>query len=224
MREVLAARSDRDFVAASPPVRGRHAPRVSGWGRLAGGLARHPGTVAGGAVFAAAAAFIALNALSFQTARHPAPLFGDKPDRVDMRPAPKRVSVEPPSGVPVPPARPLPVSTPAPAPVTLTTPAPAAKPASQRDALGDLIRGGGEATGAVSRSPDLKPEPQRLVLSAQRALVKLGYAPLTADGLIGPATRSALERFERDRRLPVTGELGARTVRELAAQSGIPLE
>jgi peptidoglycan hydrolase-like protein with peptidoglycan-binding domain len=41
---------------------------------------------------------------------------------------------------------------------------------------------------------------------------------------MGPTTRQAIERFERERKIPVTGELGARTVRELAAQSGLPVE
>ncbi len=60
--------------------------------------------------------------------------------------------------------------------------------------------------------------------AGQRALVKLGFGPLKADGLMGPTTRQAIERFERERKIPVTGELGARTVRELAAQSGLPVE
>jgi peptidoglycan hydrolase-like protein with peptidoglycan-binding domain len=41
---------------------------------------------------------------------------------------------------------------------------------------------------------------------------------------MGPGTRQAIERFERDRRLPVTGEFTPRTVRELTAASGISVE
>ena len=67
-------------------------------------------------------------------------------------------------------------------------------------------------------------EPQRQVASAQRALQKLGYGPLKADGIFGQGTRQAIERFERDRRLTPTGELGPRTVRELSAQSDIRVE
>ena len=65
--------------------------------------------------------------------------------------------------------------------------------------------------------------PERIA-AAQRALNKLGYGPLKADGSIGPGTRQAIERFERDRRLAVTGEVGSRTARELASQSGLPVD
>ena len=47
--------------------------------------------------------------------------------------------------------------------------------------------------------------------AAQRALTKLGYGTLKSDGAIGPGTRQAIEKFERDRRLPVTGDLNSRT-------------
>jgi peptidoglycan hydrolase-like protein with peptidoglycan-binding domain len=70
----------------------------------------------------------------------------------------------------------------------------------------------------------MRAEPQRHVASAQRALLKLGYGPLKTDGIFGQETRQAIARFERDRRLTQTGELGPRTVRELSAQSGIRVE
>ena len=68
------------------------------------------------------------------------------------------------------------------------------------------------------------PENVRLVAAAQRALAKLDYLSSKPDGVLGPATRQAIERFEREHRLPVTGDLGPRTARELAATSGIPVE
>jgi hypothetical protein len=39
-----------------------------------------------------------------------------------------------------------------------------------------------------------------------------------------PETKDAIEKFERDRRLPVTGEMSDQVVRELAAVTGRPLE
>ncbi|RVU12599.1 peptidoglycan-binding domain-containing protein, partial [Methylobacterium oryzihabitans] len=63
--------------------------------------------------------------------------------------------------------------------------------------------------------------PDKDVAFAQRALVKLGYGPLAVDGVIGPGTRAALDRFERDRRL--TG-VSRGTLRELAARSGLTRE
>ena len=69
-----------------------------------------------------------------------------------------------------------------------------------------------------------KPDPTRTIAAGQRALVKLGYGPMKADGVMGPGTRQSIERFERERQLPVTGEFSGRTARELSALSGIPVE
>jgi hypothetical protein len=101
------------------------------------------------------------------------------------------------------------------------TPATPARPAPDRDPIGDLIR---SSEAPIPPAPVGRPEPQRIVAAGQRALAKLGYGALKVDGLMGPGTRQAIERFERDRRLPITGELGPRTARELAAQAGVPVE
>jgi hypothetical protein len=161
----------------------------------------------GGLVIVTAAGAIVVNALSFQSARHPAPFFGR-----DGAPAAGREQ-----GPPVPPSRP---------PVTSTAAlpqAPARAPA--RDPIADLIRGA-DTTGSASalRPAEGRPEPQRQIAAAQRALIKLGYGQLKVDGMFGQETRQAIERFERDRRLAPTGELGPRTARELSAQSGIRVE
>ncbi len=62
------------------------------------------------------------------------------------------------------------------------------------------------------------------IASAQRALDSLGYGPLTADGLYGPMTREAIERFESDQGLTVTGQLVPATAQALASESGIAIE
>lgn len=67
-----------------------------------------------------------------------------------------------------------------------------------------------------------KVEADDTVLAGQRALAKIGYG-VKVDGFYGPGTRQAIEAFERDKRLPVTGEFGPRTVRELASQAGIAI-
>ena len=91
------------------------------------------------------------------------------------------------------------------------------RPPPARDPIGDLIRAG--ETGSAAAKDSLAK-----VIAAQRALTKLGYGPIKNDGVIGPGTRQAIERFERDRKLAVTGELSPRTARALAAQSGIALD
>jgi peptidoglycan hydrolase-like protein with peptidoglycan-binding domain len=66
--------------------------------------------------------------------------------------------------------------------------------------------------------------PSKRIVSIQRALADFGYGQIKATGLYDPETRSAIEKFERDHRLPVTGQISDRFVRELAAMSGRPLE
>ena len=186
MREALAARSGRDFVTTGG------SPLAAGGKDVAAGLksallfvARRPAIVLGCTLLLAALTAVALNALAWQSARHPSPMFPRKGDPE------RRVAVAP----PLPPSRPPPA----------------------RDPIGDLIRAG--ETGSAAAKDSLAK-----VIAAQRALTKLGYGPIKNDGVIGPGTRQAIERFERDRKLAVTGELSPRTARALAAQSGIALD
>lgn len=66
--------------------------------------------------------------------------------------------------------------------------------------------------------------PSQRVLAIQRALSDFGYGQIKPTGTYDPDTRTAIEKFERDRRLPVTGQISDRFVRELAAMTGRPLE
>lgn len=64
----------------------------------------------------------------------------------------------------------------------------------------------------------------RQVIAIQRALSDYGYGPLKPTGIYDPETRAAIERFERDRKLPITGQISERVTRELVALMGHPLE
>jgi peptidoglycan hydrolase-like protein with peptidoglycan-binding domain len=66
--------------------------------------------------------------------------------------------------------------------------------------------------------------PSKRVLAIQRALADFGYGQIKPTGVYDPDTRTAIEKFERDHRLPVTGQISDRFVRELAAMTGRPLE
>jgi hypothetical protein len=66
--------------------------------------------------------------------------------------------------------------------------------------------------------------PSKRIVSIQRALADFGYGQIKVTGVYDPETRSAIEKFERDHRLPVTGQISDRFVRELAAMTGRPLE
>ena len=65
--------------------------------------------------------------------------------------------------------------------------------------------------------------PSARVIAAQKALNRLGYGPIKADGVMGLSTKKALEIFEKDRKMSVTGDLITPTRRVLANQSGIPI-
>ena len=62
------------------------------------------------------------------------------------------------------------------------------------------------------------------VVAIQRALTDHGYGQIKANGVLDGETRSAIEKFERERKLPVTGQVSPRLSRELAAVTGRPLE
>jgi len=66
--------------------------------------------------------------------------------------------------------------------------------------------------------------PSKRVLAVQRALADFGYGQIKPTGIEDADTRAAIEKFERDRKLPVTGTVSDRLVRELAAMTGRPLE
>jgi peptidoglycan hydrolase-like protein with peptidoglycan-binding domain len=66
--------------------------------------------------------------------------------------------------------------------------------------------------------------PTQQVLAVQRALADFGYGQIKPSGVYDLATKAAIEKFERDRRLPVTGVISEPLVRELSAVTGRPLE
>jgi hypothetical protein len=64
-------------------------------------------------------------------------------------------------------------------------------------------------------------EPIREVLFVQRALNKLGYGPIQPDGILGPATQQAVDRFAKDRKWPRQEGVSRRLVAELSEASGL---
>jgi hypothetical protein len=206
LREALA-RSDHDFVV-SAPARSRQPRKKSGNALALAGAAvmRKPGRMLAAVVFAGLLCGIVANALFFQTARHPAPIFKGP---VIVRPAT-------PQAVPMPPQRPLEkVIAPQPQNAVPVPPAligPRGADAA-KDQIGALLSGG-----VQSASSDATPR----IVAAQKALVKLGYV-VKSDGVMGAGTRKAIEMFEQSRKLPVTGELSPRVMRELSALSGVPV-
>ena len=193
-------------------------------------------TVAGALAFAAISAIIA-NALFLQAGRHPSPMFGS----VVAIPA---AALAPASPLP----RPRPVEAdasllepkpaePKPAEPKLAEPRPAEpKPA---DPLTNLVKATSAAPAASStivRPPapiplssrnETSTNPaagSRRVAAVQRALTQYGYGQLKPTGTVGTETQAAIQKFERERKIPVTGQMSDRLVRELTAVIGRPID
>lgn len=75
---------------------------------------------------------------------------------------------------------------------------------------------------AASGMVDEKGVPQSSdpIRRVQTVLAELGYLPGTIDGFLGQQTRDAIRQFERDRHLPVTGDVTEALMSELAKTSG----
>jgi peptidoglycan hydrolase-like protein with peptidoglycan-binding domain len=136
-------------------------------------------------------------------------------------PTPTRTATAPtPAAAPAPTRTAAATPTPPPAPTRAATPA--LTPAPARVAMPD--------SEAVPRPPapirtgSISAAPSKRIISVQRALADFGYGQVAPTGVIGAETKSAIERFERERKLPVTGQVSDRLVRELAAVTGRPLE
>lgn len=90
-----------------------------------------------------------------------------------------------------------------------------------------LVKGsGGGLVGAHGRKDPIADliGPSSKILAVQRALSEYGYGQIRPTGVFGPDTAAAIEKFERDRKLPVTGQMSDRLVRELATVTGRPLD
>jgi peptidoglycan hydrolase-like protein with peptidoglycan-binding domain len=86
--------------------------------------------------------------------------------------------------------------------------------------------------GAVPRPPaPIRSDPinealahSKRVLAVQRALAEYGYGQIKPTGVLDAETKGAIEKFERERKLPITGQVSDRVTRELAAITGRPLD
>jgi hypothetical protein len=121
---------------------------------------------------------------------------------------------------------------------TTTTPSPSPQPAVTAAIVEHSVRPATPSpspqpstTAALSSSNAMRPPASippltgaRRVAAVQRALTEYGYAQLKPTGTIGADTQAAIQKFEHDRKLPVTGQISDRMMRELAAMIGHPVE
>jgi Putative peptidoglycan binding domain len=180
--------------------------------------------VAGAFAFAAVIAVIA-NALFLQAGHHPSPMFGSvfaMPSASQLpRPRPfdadvaafeaKPAEIKPPESKPPEskPADPL-------ANMLKATSAP-------QTASSNLLRPPAPIP-ASSRADTIASSGSRRVAAVQRALTEYGYGQLKPTGTVGSDTQAAIQKFERERRIPVTGQMSDRLVRELIAMIGHPID
>ena len=78
----------------------------------------------------------------------------------------------------------------------------------------------GSAVVAATESSAPQALTSKTILSAERALQRLGYV-VPADGKLSPATHSAVAQFEHDRKMPVHGELTPPVLSALANEAGL---
>jgi peptidoglycan hydrolase-like protein with peptidoglycan-binding domain len=90
--------------------------------------------------------------------------------------------------------------------------------------LGQIRKAGDKSDITGSIKPASGAVGNAKVLSAQRLLARYGYGPIRMNAAADKETHDAIERFERDRNLPPTGEVSERLMRELAAYSGGTLD
>jgi hypothetical protein len=147
------------------------------------------------AIFTAFAAslIIVINALYFQSGPHPAPF--------SISPVPPSPDV---SEAPPKPADPSAASAPATRNVEVTRTTPSG-PSRRNDPIAQLI-------GQTSQ-----------ILAMQRALSQYGYGQIKQTGVVDGPTSTAIEEFERDHSLPVTGKISDVLLSELAKMIGHPL-
>ena len=204
--------------------------------------------VAGLIAFAAASAIIT-NALFLQSGPHPAPMFGSAvtpPTGLLMpnplpRPRPAEADTLPLNEKRSDPSLfdPKPVEPP-PEPKQVeqkpVAPRPAEPHASDQranDPMASLVK---STTSSPLPAPSNAVRPPasipttgsiggaKRVAAVQRVLTEYGYAQLKPTGILGADTKAAIEHFERERRLPVDGQVSDRLVRELYAATGHAVE
>jgi Putative peptidoglycan binding domain len=207
-------------------------------------LLHSPKDMVAGLLAAAAICAILANALFLQAGRHPSPMFGSvvtlpssQTTVASPLPRPRPVElISRPAEAEPPEIRPVEVKGADPRHVEIRSADPkgdAKSDSRNPDPLANLVV---KSTGAPAATPANMARPPapipataqsagaRRVAAVQRALTQYGYGQLKATGAVGSDTQAAITKFERDRKLPVTGQMSDRLVKELTAMIGHPID
>jgi hypothetical protein len=118
---------------------------------------------------------------------------------------------------------------PRPAPFLMTASPPAAGVRGSALANPPIHPAQGSRMSQVSPTPHSDPIAQLIdtssrIMAVQRVLSDYGYGQIKPNGVLDPPTSAAIEKFEREHNLPVTGRISERLLTDLALMSGRPLE
>jgi hypothetical protein len=212
-------------------------------------LLHSPKDLVAGALAVAAIGAIIANALFLQSGPHPSPMFGSvvtlpapAPSSVSPLPRPRPVEATKAEAAP---AEMRAVESKTADTRTADTKAADTKAVEPKaadiktsdtkaaDPLTNLVKATSAApvaTSSIPRPPapipfpshndNLAPGGSRRVAAVQRALTEYGYGQLKPTGTIGSDTQAAIARFERERKIPATGQMSDRMVHELSAMIG----
>ncbi|MBR0738396.1 peptidoglycan-binding protein [Bradyrhizobium liaoningense] len=199
-------------------------------------LLHSPKDTLAGLVAVAAVGAIVANALFLQTGRHPAPMFGT----VINFPAPSSATLSNPLPRPRPvgadtsPLEPRatefraeskPVERAAEKPPEKSVEATASTRSS--DPMTNLVKATTSTPPSALRPPAPIPAQSpaaRRIAGVQRALSEYGYGNLKITGTMSGETQAAIQKFEREHKMQVTGQVSDRLLRELGAAIGHPVE
>ena len=150
------------------------------------------------AILAAVAASIVIvvNAVYLQSGAHPAPFFANtSPPAPLPSAAGATADIRPKAAEPASPNR-----------SGEAAPAPQAIAMRRTDPITELIG----------------PSPR--ILAVQHVLSDYGYGQIKPSGMLDQATSAAIEKFEREHKMPITGRVSDRLVSDLASMIGHPLQ
>ncbi len=163
----------------------------------------------------AASLIIVVNAIFLQSGVHPAPFFANPTAAPANRlTALSPIPLAPNSQSPTPP-RVIDMAPVRAAPAARTQ---AATSARRNDPIGDLIGTSTAPSSTASVGTSAR------IMAVQRVLSEFGYGQLRSSGTLDEPTSAAIQKFEADRKLPVTGRLSDRLLSELATMTGRPIQ
>ncbi len=168
-------------------------------------LLHSPKDLVAGCVAFTAVGAIVTNAMFMQAGHHPSPIFGSAVTSSPVR-----------QGNAVQQGNPLP----RPRPVEADEAGRAESRASAADTSANPVKQAGPHSDPVADIINAN----RRIAAVQRALTEYGFGQLKPTGTVGTETQAAIRKFEQARRMPVTGQMSDRLVRELVALTGRPID